>query len=59
MSSFQTYLIGFVILIIGLAGAAFLLGVPPLWIGVGVVVLIGIGVIAASNRKPPEPPTRY
>lgn len=59
MTPFQTYLVGFIVLIIGLAGAAFLLGAPPLWIGVGVVVLIGIGVISASNRKPPEPPHRY
>lgn len=62
MSSFQTYIFGFVVLIIGLAVAAFLLGAPPLWIGVGVIVLIGIGIIAATNstkpRDPPEPPAR-
>ncbi|MDQ3557378.1 MAG: hypothetical protein M3409_11480 [Gemmatimonadota bacterium] len=57
MTPFQTYLVGFIILIVGLAGAAYLLGAPPLWIGVGVVIMIGIGVIAASNRKPPEGPT--
>lgn len=53
MTSFQTYLIGFIILIIGLAGAAYLLGAPPVWIGIGVVVLIGIAVITASDRTPP------
>jgi len=50
MSSFGTYLIGFVILIAGLAFGAYLLNVPPTWIGVGVVVLIGIGVLSATNR---------
>lgn len=50
MSSFTTYLVGFLILIIGLALAAYLLGVPTIWVVVGVIVLIGIGVITASTR---------
>lgn len=49
MTSSQTYLLGFIILIIGLAGAAYILAVPPLWIAVGVVILIGIGIMAAAN----------
>jgi hypothetical protein len=57
MSSFSTYLIGFFILIIGLAFAAYLLNVPSTWIGVGVIVLLGIGVLTAtSNTKPRDPP---
>jgi uncharacterized membrane protein YiaA len=50
MSSFATYLIGFLILIIGLGAAAYLLNVPPMWIGVGVIVLMGIGVLSATSR---------
>ena len=58
MSSFSTYIIGFIILIIGLALAAYLLNVPAMWIAVGVVVLIGIGVLMATSRtKPRDPPT--
>jgi hypothetical protein len=45
MSNFSLYLVGFIILIAGLAYGAFLLGVPPVWIGVGVVVLIGLAII--------------
>ena len=57
MSSFATYLIGFIILIIGLALAAIYLNLPPVWIGIGVVVLIGIGVLMATTReKPRDPP---
>ena len=57
MSSFSTYIIGFVILIIGLALAAYLLNIPAMWIAVGVVVLIGIGVLMATSRtKPRDPP---
>lgn len=51
MTSYQIYLFGFIILIIGLAAAAFMLGVPPLWIGIGVIILIGIGIMASTNRS--------
>ena len=58
MSSFSTYLIGFVVLIIGLAVAAYLVGVPTTWIGVGVIVMIGIGILSATSRtKTKDPPT--
>ena len=57
MSSFATFLIGFVVLVLGLAIAASLLGVPTTWIAVGVIVLLGIGIISATNRtKPRDPP---
>jgi hypothetical protein len=58
MSSFQTYLFGFIVLIIGLGAAAYLLGVPPVWIAVGIVILIGIGIITASNYNDAGPPPR-
>ena len=68
MSAFGTYLIGFIILIAGLALAAHLLNVPALWIVAGVIVLIGIGVLTATTRTkqrdpsarrdPPGPPIR-
>ncbi len=56
MSAFGTYLIGFIVLILGLAIGAHLLGVPTLWIAVGVIVLVGIGIISATNRKSQDPP---
>jgi uncharacterized membrane protein YiaA len=58
MSSFSTYIVGFIILIIGLALAAYLLNVPTMWIAVGVIVLIGVGVLMATSRtKHRDPPT--
>jgi hypothetical protein len=58
MSSFSTFLIGFVILIIGLGIGAYLLGVAPMWITVGVIVMIGIGVLMATSRtKQKDPPS--
>ncbi|MBA2671379.1 MAG: 3-dehydroquinate synthase [Gemmatimonadetes bacterium] len=57
MSSFTTYLIGFAIVILGLALAAYLVNVPPLWIMVGVLVMIGLGLVMATQRtRPPDPP---
>jgi uncharacterized membrane protein YiaA len=57
MSSFATYVIGFIILIVGLGFAAYLLNVPTTWIAVGVIVLIGIAVVMATTRtKPRDPP---
>jgi uncharacterized protein (DUF486 family) len=56
MSSFSTYLLGFVLVIVGLAFAAYLLNVPPTWIGVGVVVMIGLGILTATTRTKPRDP---
>lgn len=50
VTSFQTYLLGFVILVLGLAAAAYMLGVPQVWIGIGAIILLGIGIITASQR---------
>jgi hypothetical protein len=55
--SFSLYLIGFVVLIVGLAVGAHFLHVPPRWIGVGVTVLIGFGImsaVASTRHKDPS-----
>lgn len=58
MSSFGIYIIGFIIFTAGLAIAAYLLGAPPVWIGVGVIVMLGIGLLTSVSRTrrkdPPE-----
>ena len=57
MSSFGIYVIGFIILIIGLALAASMLGISTTWIAIGAIVLIGIGVLTGVSRtKRPDPP---
>ena len=48
--SFGLYLAGYLILCIGLLIAAHLLHVPPRWIGVGALVLIGLGVVSAVTK---------
>ena len=49
-SSFGVYLIGFIILVIGLALGARLAGVPSTWIAVGVICLVGIGILSAVKK---------
>jgi len=58
MSAFGTFLIGFIVLIVGLGIAAFLLNVPTMWIAVGVIILVGIGILMATSRtKMKDPPS--
>ena len=54
MSSFAIYIIGFIVLIIGIALAASMLGVPTIWIAIGAIVLIGIGILTgvSQTRRP-------
>lgn len=49
-SSFGVYLIGFIILVIGLALGAHLAGVPDMWIAVGVICLVGLGILSAVKK---------
>lgn len=51
--SFGIYLIGYVIMIVGLAIGAHMLHVPNHWIGVGVLVLVGLGILhgVTSTRQ--------
>lgn len=54
LMSFGIYLVGYVILIIGLALGANMAHVPVEWIGIGVLCLIGVAVIhgvTATRQK--------
>lgn len=58
--SVALYIVGFLVLIAGLAWAASLLGVPSTWIIIGAIVLAGIAILAIAGnverREPPPPP---
>lgn len=43
--SFGIYLLGYVILIVGLSLGANMLGVPAAWIGVGALCLVGVAIV--------------
>ncbi len=47
---FVAYIIGFLLLIGGLAWAAIEAGAPPLYVQIGAVILLGIGIIGAATN---------
>ncbi len=49
MSSIVLYVLGFIVIIAGLAMAASLLGISQSWIVVGVVVLVGIMLLSIAS----------
>lgn len=55
--SFALYMIGFLIFLAGLVWAAVIAGVPQLYIGVGAMIVLGIGVFSAvSKTRSKDPP---
>lgn len=50
MSNFAKYLIGTVFVAGGLAWAAFTLGAPLIWISIGIVIIVGLGIMAAVSK---------
>ena len=47
---FFAYVLGFLILIGGLAWAAIEAGAPQLWVMIGSMILLGIGIITGASR---------
>ncbi len=47
--TFALYILGFIVLIVGLAIGANMMHIPAQWIGVGVLVLIGLGVVTGAT----------
>ena len=50
MSNFALYVIGFIVIIGGLGWGAYTLGVAPLWIVIGALVLIGIAIVSGVSK---------
>lgn len=48
--SFAIYLIGYLVLIAGLGIGAHMMHMPIRWIGVGVLVLAGLGILTGVSR---------
>ena len=58
MKFINMYLVGYVVLVLGLTLALWQVGVlqalAPVWIGIGVIVAVGLGIMmSVSAGKPP------
>ena len=54
MNWFNLSFVGWVIVVIALSLAAYRLHMQPVWIGIGALALIGIGIIASVNHSKPQ-----
>ncbi len=55
--SFALYVVGFIILVAGLAYAASLAGLGTQWIVAGVLVLLGLGIAMGVTRTRQKDPS--
>jgi membrane protein YdbS with pleckstrin-like domain len=51
---FNLSFIGWLILIIAIAIAAYMFHAPPVWIAIGALALIGIGIISSVSKSKPK-----
>jgi hypothetical protein len=51
---FNLALVGWVILIAAVAIAAYMMHAPPVWIAIGCLALLGIGVITSVSKSKPR-----
>ncbi|CAN7205586.1 LysR family transcriptional regulator [Acidovorax sp. Leaf76] len=55
--SFALYMLGFLIFLAGVIWAAVTAGVPQVYIGIGALILLGIGIFSAvSKTRSKDPP---
>lgn len=55
--SFALYMVGFIIFLGGLIWGAFAAGVPQLYIGIGALVILGIGIFSAVGKTRSKDPS--
>ena len=57
--SFAIYMLGFVILLVGVAWGLMTAGVPQIWVVIACLIMLGLGIMAAVTRtKPKDPPVK-
>lgn len=55
--SFALYMLGFAIFLGGLVWAAVVAGIPELYIGIGALILLGIGIFSAVSKTRGKDPS--
>jgi hydrogenase/urease accessory protein HupE len=48
--SFALYLVGFLVVIVGVAWGLSEIGVPSVWIAIACVILLGLGIVMGVSR---------
>jgi len=51
---FNLALVGWIIVIIALAIAAYMMHAPMIWIAIGALALLGIGIISSVGKSKPQ-----
>ena len=54
--SFAIYMLGFTILLVGVAWALITAGVPQVWVIIACVIMLGLGIMTAVTRTKPKDP---
>lgn len=50
MSTFGVYMTGFILILGGLAYGAYRLHVPQVWILIGSIIFLGLGLVTGASR---------
>jgi FtsH-binding integral membrane protein len=51
---FNLALLGWIIVIVAVAIGAYMFHAPPVWIAIGALLLLGIGIIASVGKSKPN-----
>ncbi len=54
MNWFNLALLGWIIVIVAVAIAAYMFHAPPVWIAIGALLLLGVGIIASVGKSKPQ-----
>jgi hypothetical protein len=54
--SFALYMLGFAILLVGVAWGLITAGVPQIWVIIASLVMLGLGIMAGVTRTKPKDP---
>ncbi|MEP6722978.1 MAG: hypothetical protein ABJA77_16140 [Variovorax sp.] len=55
--SFALYMVGFLIFMAGIIWGASVAGVPTLYIGIGALIILGLGIFSAVSRTRSKDPS--
>ena len=54
--SFAIYMLGFAILLAGVAWGLITAGVPQIWVVIASLIMLGLGIMTAVTRTKPKDP---